>query len=367
VTQSGRIAHLEALLDRIRARAAAPRELHVNGRAGGAAAEPAAGPPQASHAEPTEPRDLAAIQAAATGAPVHAPSSHEDASMSIQAAATGAPVHAPSSHEGAPPTPSATRSQEPSRDEFAFDSAPPPAEGDAAAAAADDGEPRLAPSAPASAPVLIHGAHDAGEADAVYDVRESRARLVPSSRADAFFEHEDEADELEPADLDGADLEAAIPQRHDTLPPDADADASVEPRSSPAPTSSRRPIAIEQQMSALSSGGAPIPPPPESGRQVAGDDPGDFDGESTGVRHASSFTRAADPLEASLPSSTLPGALADRADFEQTAGVPPAAGGRAADVVHPRLPANADVTGLSAAPRFAPATFSELLDASLSL
>jgi len=312
VTKNERIAHLEALLERIRVRAAEPRQRAVMN---GHAADPAA---------------LAVIAAPEVAAPAEA----VPAFVAITAPVVSAPAIPPAS---------------PSRDEFSFDSSPPPPEADV-----DVDAPPLTLPRPPREPTL----DPIQAADADYEVRESRARLVSDSRADEFYDHDDDGD-----------LEAAIPQRHDTLPPEADADAVASP-SRPAPPSSRRPIAIEQQMSALEGEGSPMPPPPESGRQVAEeDDPNDFDGEFTGVRHASSFTQRSESLEATLPSSILPGESIDIAVF---GGPPPSAPlsteARAVEVFYPRFPPHADLAAVfTAAPRFLPTTFTELLEATLAL
>jgi hypothetical protein len=131
------------------------------------------------------------------------------------------------------------------------------------------------------------------------------------------------------------------------------------------PSSSRRPIALEPPeppLEELAFGDAPPPPaahtpPPESGRQVAAP-PVDleFDSDSTGVRSR--------PDEVVVIHKQAPVAPADPPPPRKVA--PPAP--LAPEVTRAALDAKGDVASYSGgAPAFKPATFGELLDATLDL
>jgi hypothetical protein len=123
------------------------------------------------------------------------------------------------------------------------------------------------------------------------------------------------------------------------------------------PASSRRPIALEPKLEELAFGeAAPAEtvahtPPPESGRQVAAAPVGlDFDGEFTGVR----------PRE---PEDVAVTVLGDVPKAEAEAPVM----NLAPEPTAAKLPATAAVTFEGTAPIFKPATFGELIDATLML
>jgi hypothetical protein len=146
-----------------------------------------------------------------------------------------------------------------------------------------------------------------------------------------------EPEEAEPAS-DGPDISV-----HE-LP----ADAVDEP-----PASSRRPIALEPKLEELAFGEAapmeesPHTPPPESGRQVAASPVDlDFEGEFTGVR-----PREPEPLAVTVIAEAKPAEALKLAPETTVAALP--------DLV-PAVYAGAT-------PVFKPATFGELLDATLTL
>ena len=147
-------------------------------------------------------------------------------------------------------------------------------------------------------------------------------------------------------------------------------DVEEEPVEEP-PTSSRRPIALEPPeppLEELAFGDAPPPPaahtpPPESGRQVAAP-PVDleFDGDSTGVRSRPDevpvIRKPAEihrPAEVALPPPVPPPKPAPPAPL-------------APEVTRASLEAKGDMASYSGgAPAFKPATFGDLLDATLKL
>jgi hypothetical protein len=124
-------------------------------------------------------------------------------------------------------------------------------------------------------------------------------------------------------------------------------DTSTTPEAAPA--SSRRPVESEEQLADMAFGpAAPQPPrhtpPPESGRLPAAP-PDEFDDvDVTGVRSATALAK----------------------DDREPAAVPPET--ITAEASRPVLAATADVADVvGAAPKFAPKTFAELLDATLAL
>lgn len=123
------------------------------------------------------------------------------------------------------------------------------------------------------------------------------------------------------------------------------------------PASSRRPIALEPKLEELAFGEAapvqppPHTPPPESGRQVAAPAVDlDFDGEFTGVR----------PREPEAVAVTVLGDAPKPKPAEAPMNLSP-------ETTAPKLPGAAAVAFEGAAPVFQPATFGELLDATLVL
>jgi hypothetical protein len=176
-------------------------------------------------------------------------------------------------------------------------------------------------------------------------------------KADDEETKEIELPAAETGERPAASKEAAEPQLDaDTeVPPEVtvtDAEEAEEP-----PASSRRPIALEPKLEELAFGEAtpsekPHAPPPESGRQVAAPPVElDFESEFTGVR-----PRDAEPTPPapSARKSERPAAMAKPMD------------------VSPEVTAAHKATEPSAvfegtAPVFKPATFGELLDATLEL
>jgi hypothetical protein len=125
------------------------------------------------------------------------------------------------------------------------------------------------------------------------------------------------------------------------------------------PASSRRAIAVEPKLEELAFGEAapmepgPHTPPPESGRQVAAPPVDlDFEGEFTGVRPRDAEASAI-PIVSEAPKTEAEAAAAPLA--------------LAPEPIVAKLPSAAPVAFRGAAPSFSPATFGELLDATLSL
>jgi hypothetical protein len=123
------------------------------------------------------------------------------------------------------------------------------------------------------------------------------------------------------------------------------------------PASSRRPIALEPKLEELAFGEAPPAetvahtPPPESGRQVAAAPVDlDFDGEFTGVR----------PREPEEVAVTVLGDVPKPKAEAPVMNLAP-------EATAAKLPGTAAVTFEGAAPVFKPATFGDLLDATLML
>ncbi len=160
----------------------------------------------------------------------------------------------------------------------------------------------------------------------------------------------------EPISVETADRSVALAAEAASQAPDTTESRSeiVEASEEEPPASSRRPIAIEPKLEELAFGEAapveavPHTPPPESGRQVAAAPVDlDFDGEFTGVR----------PREPEKSPVTVLGT--GRTDSSPVELAP--------EAIAAKLPAVASVRFEGAAPTFKPASFGELLDATVSL
>jgi hypothetical protein len=136
------------------------------------------------------------------------------------------------------------------------------------------------------------------------------------------------------------------------------------------PASSRRPIAVESKLEDLAFGDATAPeaphtPPPESGRQIASPPVDlDFDGDSTGIRSKEQEDVEVTVIGTPPPPPPLPApveaAVHEPAPPEVVVGAP--------EVTHAILPdAPVAVVFAGSAPAFKPASFGELLEATLAL
>lgn len=191
---------------------------------------------------------------------------------------------------------------------------------------------------------------------------ESRERIIaaPELPVDAREADAGEAEaapiSAEPISVETADRSVASAAEAASRAPDTTESRSepIEASEEEPPASSRRPIAIEPKLEELAFGEAapveavPHTPPPESGRQVAAAPVDlDFDGEFTGVR----------PREPEKSPVTVLGTGRTDAPLVELAPEATAA----------KLPAIAAVRFEGAAATFKPASFGELLDATVAL
>jgi hypothetical protein len=209
---------------------------------------------------------------------------------------------------------------------------------------------------------LLESGADAPDAT-LRDELSSRERMVvasPTALADLSVRHEGDEETrqikigvAQTGERPVASAEGGAPElEEDTEVPPEVAPVQSEEREEP-PASSRRPIAIEPKLEELAFGEAapsekPHAPPPESGRQVAAAPVElDFESEFTGVR-----PRDSEPASAPAPKKS------ER---------PPAMDLKAPEVTAPRHEGGKAAAFEGNVPVFKPATFGELLEATLSL
>jgi len=217
------------------------------------------------------------------------------------------------------------------------------------------------------------------------DPTESRERMVAAPAVD---EHTDVAN-LPPVhkrdrDSDGPTVMRTSPREDDAPELEVAEAAEIDGDAEELPPSSRRPIhaeAPEPPLAELAFGDAPAPPmphtpPPESGRQVSATPADlDFESEATGVRSKpdESLVKAPSAPPAAHASTDAPVTVKSVPPPAKT--VPPAAVKSvpppvklAPQVVRPSLDAADGVASFVGKPvEFKPATFGDLLDASLDL
>jgi hypothetical protein len=353
VTVRERVAKLGALLARVSERAQAPRR--ANGSGVSAPSDAAALPSEegssdavdelmASAASPAPPLVLdRAVDRVVDVAAVDEPFSPPPAEVEILSEVEVDDEEAPEETPRTPPTPPAAS---PILSASASASAP--------------AAPRLVP--PVSAePPGVEELPSRERMVAAMPVALPGTRVPPAQTS----EHDEETREVErPLTLEtGERLAASAAPEVETETEGEDADTEVPPEvavsaaADEPPASSRRPIALEPKLEELAFGEAvpseePHAPPPESGRQVAAVPVElDFDTEFTGVRPKDSEPASA-PVEKRSDRASPPPIDADASAPEVTA-ARHASGTAAVFEGH--------------APVFKPATFGELLDATLAL
>jgi hypothetical protein len=196
------------------------------------------------------------------------------------------------------------------------------------------------------------------EAPMVVAEVESRERIVAAPEVSA----EPRADDAEPIPIsvDTGERPVAVRGEEASDSPEITVSSEsevIEVGEEEPPASSRRPIALEPKLEELAFGEAPPAetvahtPPPESGRQVAAAPVDlDFDGEFTGVR----------PREPEEVAVTVLGDVPKPKAEAPVMNLAP-------EATAAKLPGTAAVTFEGAAPVFKPATFGDLLDATLML
>jgi len=173
------------------------------------------------------------------------------------------------------------------------------------------------------------------------------AAVLDSPNVDVEVEVEEGVAEV---DLEGLDEELAASSLSDSV---ADLDTVAGGGEAEAPVSSRRTVQMQSPLEELAFGAAaaakgPHPAPPESGRQVAIPDATEAEGDllKSGVRPAPVLEPVAPLVETAPPAAPLE---------------------LKADVTRPVIPAAAPAVFRGAVPIPVPATFGELLEATLAL
>jgi nicotinate-nucleotide--dimethylbenzimidazole phosphoribosyltransferase len=326
------IAKLEALLSRIRTRAAEPRSARPAAATAPAPVAPA----------PVALAPVAVVAAPAAPAPVAAPAPAPVAVVAPPPAAVASPAFVPPPARAVPAAPAPSPEPPEAPEETTL---PPPPLVEVTSEADFDVDVDVSMTTPepltaSDAPELQAGEAEASELEA--PLRDSRERLAAASPVAPAPAARDDGPTVERVEV-LSDEEGVAAE---------DEEEGVEE----APASSRRPVAPppEERLAELAFGTEePQParhtPPPKSGRLPA-PPAGEFDPDVTGVRAATPGLSLEEEAPASAPPAepSVLSAQAVRADLASGANV--------------RVP---DVLGEAQA--FAPATFLALLDASLAL